>query len=296
MMLEGEKQLPSNGQTGMINFIARVKELFGETSSASSGIRKVVPIEPAAFKPRHHARWFRSRVPKDKPMDRVLIVDDDPILLKMLTRKLGKFRERFLVVPATDGREAIAILNDQAISVLVTDIQMPHVDGLALLAHVSQHFPHMPCFVMTAYDSPELQKQLPQDLIRFYRKPFHVDDFARDLLKALNLSYEALAQGRISLHYLLRIAEMEQVTCTFEIRSAGGPAGVMHFHHGILLDASCKDKRGEDAAIELLRLSNTAFKVSFCSEEIATRRINRDLGAILQRAAAPAAWPASRYR
>ena len=111
-------------------------------------------------------------------MDKVLIVEDDRIHLKRLITILGKHQDKFEVVPAGDGQEAIDILEEQPISVLVTDIQMPRVDGLVLLAYVNEHHPKLPCLVMTAYGTPQMKAKLPKDLLRFFHKPFDIEDLA----------------------------------------------------------------------------------------------------------------------
>jgi len=63
-----------------------------------------------------------------RPMDKVLIVEDDRIHLKRLTTVLEKHRDKFEVIPAVDGQEAIDILKQGPVSLMVTDIQMPRVD------------------------------------------------------------------------------------------------------------------------------------------------------------------------
>ena len=65
----------------------------------------------------------------------VLVVDDDPLNRAMLSMSLGA--EGHQVREAGNGREAIAVLAEAAIDVVLTDIEMPELDGYGLLRHRS---------------------------------------------------------------------------------------------------------------------------------------------------------------
>ena len=84
-------------------------------------------------------------------MKKILIAEDDAIFLNLLVSSLKKYNAQFEVLTAENGRQAISILKKTPISLLITDVKMPEIDGLALLAYVNENFPFIPCFVMTAY-------------------------------------------------------------------------------------------------------------------------------------------------
>ena len=69
-------------------------------------------------------------------MDKILIVEDDMKLQKFLQTRLQKHKEEFEVILAYNGEETIKILEQKYISLLVTDIQMPKVDGLEVLKKI----------------------------------------------------------------------------------------------------------------------------------------------------------------
>jgi len=196
-------------------------------------------------------------------MDKVLITEDDRIHLKRMITILGKYKDKFEVVPAVDGQEAIDILREQPISVLVTDIQMPRVDGLVLLAYVNEHHPKLPCLVITAYGTPQMRARLPKDLLRFYRKPFDIEDLARAIIDILGKDTGEDALHGISLESFLHIIEMEQISCLLEIESSSKAPGMLFFKNGILFDAECNKLKGEEAALELIpqKIETFCFKV-----------------------------------
>ncbi len=216
-------------------------------------------------------------------MDKILIAEDDRIHLKRILTILEKHKDKFKVLPAQDGHEAIEILKKEEISLLITDIQMPRVDGLQLLAYVNEHHPNLPCFVMTAYGTPQMKARLPLDLLRFFKKPFDIEDLALAIIDVLSGDTEHEALPGISLISFLFMIEMEQASCTFEVSSPGGPIGTMYFEKGILYDAQYQDLKGEKAAFELISRKNATFKFKFFLEKQITRKIHQDLNYLIRK-------------
>ncbi|MFC1516718.1 response regulator, partial [Thermodesulfobacteriota bacterium] len=70
-------------------------------------------------------------------MEKVLIAEDDLKLQKFLEIQMKKYKDQFEVLFANNGEEAIEILKQKYISLLVTDIQMPKMDGMALLGYIN---------------------------------------------------------------------------------------------------------------------------------------------------------------
>ncbi|MGO9207554.1 MAG: response regulator transcription factor, partial [Candidatus Limnocylindrales bacterium] len=64
----------------------------------------------------------------------ILVVDDDPKIVRLVRTYLE--REGFRVVEATDGREALAAIAVEAPALVVLDLMLPHVDGLAVMRAV----------------------------------------------------------------------------------------------------------------------------------------------------------------
>ena len=217
-------------------------------------------------------------------MDTVLIAEDDRILLKTLTNVLKKYEDTFEVVCANDGQEAIEILQHRQISLLVTDIQMPNVDGLTLLAYVSKHHPVIPCFVMTAYDTPEIKTKLPKDILHFFPKPFQPDDLGQAILKALKRDIPHGSMYGISVVSFLHMIAMEQKTCLFEIDSPSQGKGVLYFEKGVLWDAVCGDSKGEEAALKIITTESAKFSFKHFPEKKITKRIQTDLTHLIEEA------------
>ena len=101
-------------------------------------------------------------------MDKVLLAEDDIDQLLLLTSKLKKYSDKFEVIPVSDGKEAIDVLKEEQVSLVVTDIQMPRMNGMMVLAYVHTFLPSVPCFVITAYGTSRLREKLPKDILRFF--------------------------------------------------------------------------------------------------------------------------------
>jgi YesN/AraC family two-component response regulator len=170
--------------------------------------------------------------------------------------------------------------------VLVTDIQMPRVDGLVLLAYVNEHHPKLPCLVMTAYGTPQMKAKLPKDLLRFFHKPFDIEDLARAVIDILGQNLSDDAFHGISLESFLHIIEMEQISCMLEIESSAKTSGVMFFKDGILYDAECENLKGEPAALKLIPQKIETFRFRVLPVKDGVRRIQTSLTDLFHKALA----------
>ena len=86
-------------------------------------------------------------------MPKVLVVDDDIKLLKMLKRTL--IFENLDVLTATNGREALEVVQQEAPDLLIVDWMMPEMDGLELIQHLRDANNRMPILMLTARDAVE---------------------------------------------------------------------------------------------------------------------------------------------
>ena len=93
-------------------------------------------------------------------MDTVLIVDDSVMLINYLKGHFENFKDKFDLITANNGIEAIKIIKNKPASLLVTDLQMPEMDGLGLLAYTHKYHASIPCIVMSAHGTPKMIETL----------------------------------------------------------------------------------------------------------------------------------------
>ncbi|MBI5074581.1 MAG: response regulator [Nitrospirae bacterium] len=212
-------------------------------------------------------------------MKNVLIVDDEKLFLLSLTDGLGIYAGEFNVITAENGRKAVELLGTINIDLIVTDLQMPVMDGFELLAHLSNHEPDIPVIVMTAYGAPSIEDKLrPYSVTRYLEKPLNLRKLASAILDELAASSQGFIQG-ITLPTFLQLVEMEKKTCTLSI-SSHGTAGRLFFRKGEFLDAETSASSGEDAAYEIVCWENAQIEIDpICRKK--ARRIQAPLQHII---------------
>lgn len=112
---------------------------------------------------------------------RVLLVDDDPLVLLALKRVL---RRSFHLFTAEGGRAAIGVLAREDIQAIVTDLNMPDVNGMDLYQHVAGSMPSLAnrfIFFTGGTQSPEFQGFLASKGLPCLDKPFGVDELRAHL-------------------------------------------------------------------------------------------------------------------
>ncbi|MCX7680866.1 MAG: response regulator [Anaerolineae bacterium] len=105
----------------------------------------------------------------------ILVVDDDPTLRAGLKRILGS--RGYAVETAGTAEEALVMLAHGPFDLVLTDLQMPGMDGMALLGEIKRRLPHTPVVMITAYGSMETVIQaLRGGVSDFVTKPFRPDE------------------------------------------------------------------------------------------------------------------------
>ena len=104
----------------------------------------------------------------------VLVVDDDPLIREIIRDVLVE--EGFAVATAADGRQAIDRAADQPPALVVLDMGLPLMDGLAVAAALrAAHGPELPILTITA-DGGAADKARRVGAFAYLRKPFDLDD------------------------------------------------------------------------------------------------------------------------
>lgn len=217
----------------------------------------------------------------EKQVDTVLIVDDSAMLLNYLENSFVKYENQFEVIYAHDGMEAIEIIKGRDISLLVTDLQMPRIDGLGLLAYTHKYHPNIPCIVMSAHGTPAIIENLQSDILQFIEKPFTAEALATAIIGALKEDRPEGSLTGISIANFLQMIEMEQKTCLCEIQSPDNPTGFFYFNGGELHHAVFGDYKGEEAAIKMIHIENPTINFKKVPNRKIPRRINRELRGLL---------------
>ncbi|MBK0001635.1 two-component system response regulator GlrR [Erwinia sp. S43] len=119
-----------------------------------------------------------------KKSARLLLVDDDPSLLKLLGMRLSS--EGFAVTTAESGPEALRVLDRETIDLAISDLRMDEMDGMALFAEIQKRHPGMPVIILTAHGSiPDAVAATQQGVFSFLTKPVDRDALYKAIDEAL---------------------------------------------------------------------------------------------------------------
>lgn len=117
---------------------------------------------------------------------RLLLVDDDPGLLRLLGMRLSS--EGFQVVTAASGAEALRQLQKEPADVVISDLRMDEMDGLALFGEIQRRHAGLPVIILTAHGSiPDAVSATQQGVFSFLTKPVDRDALYKAIDEALAL-------------------------------------------------------------------------------------------------------------
>ncbi|MDM8555365.1 response regulator [Desulfococcaceae bacterium HSG7] len=218
-------------------------------------------------------------------MDTVLIVDDDPMLLTILTESLKKYRNIFEIVIAKDGLAAIKVMQQQRFQLVITDLHMPMINGLVLLSYINKNYPKVPCIVMTAFGTPFLKKRLQQDISHYIEKPFEIEELVQAIISALDQEVLSGTLNGISLNGFLKMIELEYKTCLCEVTESETAQGYLYFERGLLYHAFYGHLRGVDAALRMLQMDSVTIRFRKPPSKKIPRIIENDLSTLITEAA-----------
>ena len=120
----------------------------------------------------------------DMPNERILIVDDEESMRELLTIMLK--REGYLVTAASNGEEAIRLLEREIYDLVITDIKMPKINGLELLKDIKEIAPQTIVLMITAFASTETAVEaMKEGAYDYLTKPFKIDEVKLIIKNAL---------------------------------------------------------------------------------------------------------------
>jgi CheY-like chemotaxis protein len=117
----------------------------------------------------------------------ILIVDDEPDVAELFRQRFRREARQgtYVLHFAGSGEEALEVLDNDIepeLIVILSDINMPGMDGLALLQRVKARYPHLPVMMVTAYGDDERRRRASEyGAAEFITKPVDFDLLKRQL-------------------------------------------------------------------------------------------------------------------
>jgi len=118
------------------------------------------------------------------PMPTILVVDDSKTMRDNLRDLLTK--EGFGVVEAESGEQGVEMMGLHAIHFIISDLNMPGMDGLTMCSHIKQQGHHVPIFMLTTQANQELKvKAKEYGVVAWMIKPYNSDVLTKGIKKVL---------------------------------------------------------------------------------------------------------------
>ncbi len=128
-------------------------------------------------------------------MTHILVVDDELSMREFLKILLEK--DGYAVSVAPDASTALGIAENEDIQLVITDIRMPGMSGLELLAELKHNYPGLPVIMITAFASPDdAVMAMKNGAFDYITKPFNVDEIKGVIKAATNKKPEKIAEKR----------------------------------------------------------------------------------------------------
>lgn len=113
----------------------------------------------------------------------ILVVDDEPSIRRFAARAL--LEEGFAVREAADGAQALEMVQAGGVSVLVSDVVMPRLNGVQLMEALARSHPQLPVLLMSGYAAPELEGMGIAAPCGLLTKPFSAEQLIEEVRRCL---------------------------------------------------------------------------------------------------------------
>jgi len=125
-------------------------------------------------------------------MQKILVVDDDKDMCFLLDRFLSK--HGFDVIQSFNGKRALEALEENNISLVLTDFRLEDIDGKELLYKIKKSYPHIPLIIMTGYSDVKIAVEVIKNgAFDYVTKPLFPDEILIKIKEALKLEEQSSA-------------------------------------------------------------------------------------------------------
>lgn len=123
---------------------------------------------------------------------KIIVVEDEELILNHIVKNIQLTRLGVIIVgKAQNGMQAMELIEEHSPDILLTDIQMPVLNGLELIKHVALNYPYLKTIIISGYSEFEYAKQaIKYGVTDYLLKPLELDEL-REALQKIKISIEA---------------------------------------------------------------------------------------------------------
>jgi DNA-binding NtrC family response regulator len=119
-------------------------------------------------------------------MRNILVIDDNLMILALVSSCLSLMLKDYTILTAEDGQIGIATMESHQVSLILTDLEMPKMDGYQVINYAKKNHPDVPLIVMTGSWSFDLNLLVSRmGAVHCIEKPLHLGELAQIVTEAL---------------------------------------------------------------------------------------------------------------
>lgn len=190
-------------------------------------------------------------------MKKLLIVDKDAETRNALIEELSA-HDSFQVAAADSAKAAAHLLRSGHIDLLITELNLPEVNGFQLLSYMKKHSPKTRAIAVTDAFSGEMVRRLNADGVSYFTKPLKIELLVNTIFEQFD--HPSGSIKGIGLPSFLQFVAREQKTCTLTL-SAKKSQGVIHCMNGEPIGAQSGEITGKAAFCKMVGWANPNIKI-----------------------------------
>lgn len=192
----------------------------------------------------------------------ILVVDDEKVFGDTLSALLDS--QGYEVNTASSASEALSFFERNKYDLLITDINMPGIDGIDLIRQIQKFNPQQRIVVVTGFPSHESQEEaFRMGVINYLVKPFAVERFLEVVAKALQADIDKdsgiIGPVELTCEDLIQMHALDRKSLVLEIRNHKD-TGRIYFKKGMVVHAETKKLKGKEAFYDIQSWKTGVFK------------------------------------
>ncbi len=197
------------------------------------------------------------------PDHRVLVVDDDPTMLELLSHGLSRDKNLYEVICTSSAKEAIDIIERIHISLVVSDVRMPVMSGLDLMAKIRKRWPHIKVILITGHSSQKLRKDIKKSgCLNFFEKPIKTKQLREFIKRELSGGNDEGFAGTLN---NIQLPDLIQMCCSSGISTVirvqkDARKGIIYIEDGDIIHAECEKIEGSEAFYKIFSWRSGSFE------------------------------------
>lgn len=191
---------------------------------------------------------------QETSMKKILIVINDAILLSVFKSWVFRSHKKDTLFFAKDSKEAIEVIKNNPIDLLVTELNLPEIDGLELAAGVSLYHPEVKTVFFLSIQITAINGNLKKlTSLNFISRPSSLKEFIQFVTVIEAADFQAALMAEFVICDFLALIEIHKKTCLLSIETKDKQKkGLIYFEQGVLYDAICGELKAELAVLEIL--------------------------------------------